>query len=179
MSTGRLDRQAIGRDSKIGRATKMRRRLAATAFAVAVGSLLATSDALAKNDFANGFEDQLGRIVAHQVAHLGHHVLIQTASLGRDHRYRRRAPVVDHVRPRRHAFRHHANPSRRHHYRRHYRHERNHAHDRYCKIRSHHHDRDHGPVSVQASFRDHRESDRAHRTHRRRNDSDRSQYSRH
>ena len=59
------------------RSVSSRRRLARVAVAAVLGgSLLAASPALARNDFQNGFEDQLGRIAAYHAVSVGRHLLL-------------------------------------------------------------------------------------------------------
>jgi len=83
---------------------------AAAGLALFVG--LGASEAEARNDFANGFEDELGRIVAHSVANIGHAAV---AVHYRDHGYHGRR----HWKHRRHH-------RRAKHFNRHYRHKRAH-----------------------------------------------------
>ena len=104
------------------RPTRSRASLLGTALAVSLGTLLlAAEPAQARDEFKDGFEHELGRIVAHGVAAIGHAVL---------------APAVIVHRGVYHNRRHHrSNPyyERRHHRPRgHYRHHRGHRHHASC-----------------------------------------------
>ena len=126
-TTSDRDRQAPASARRPRRIARRAGLAAAATLALGVG--LAASPAAARNDFANGFEDELGRIVAHQVARIGREVV----AVG----YYDRGPYGDegfrHHRPYRYERRHHRYDRRRHRYER--RHCRRHHHVRKVVIR--------------------------------------------
>ena len=54
---------------------KGRANLAATALALGIGTIVFASPAAARDEFKNAFEFELGRIVAHEVAAIGHAIV--------------------------------------------------------------------------------------------------------
>jgi hypothetical protein len=57
----------------------------APALVLGLGLLLATSPAQAKDEFEDGFKDELGRIAAHEAVHAGKHV-VAAVVYGESHR---------------------------------------------------------------------------------------------
>lgn len=141
-NTTRSNTVPIGPASRRGRTA-----LVTTALALGIGSLALANPAAARDEFKNAFEFELGRIVAHQVASVGHAVLTPHVAM---HREIYRAPryYYSHRSPR--SYRH----PHRSHYKRHS-HARHHKRYRSCWHRHDRHDR--------YSRRDHRTSDRRHR----------------
>ena len=128
---------------------KGRTALVTTALALGIGSLVLANPAAARDEFKNAFEFELGRIVAHEVAAVGHAILTPHVAL---HREVYRAPGYYSYRsPHSHRHPHHR------HYRKHS-HARPYKHYRSCRHHYHRHDRHH-----RYSRRDHRMSDRRHR----------------
>lgn len=122
------------------------------ALALALGTLvLGASPADARNDFRNGFEDEMGRIVAHHVAAVGHAILAGPVVIHKEVHIR-------HGRPYRHrVHRHpHARPHR-HKIHRHRAHRRDCGHRGHVRGRGHRHD--HGRIAA-IGKRVHRESER-------------------
>ena len=129
---------------------KGRTALVTTALALGIGSLVLASAATARDEFKNAFEFELGRLVAHQVASVGHAILTPHVAM---HREIYRAPGYYHSYHSPHSHRH----PHRSHYRKHSR-ARHHKHYRSCRHHYDRHDRHH-----RYSRRDHRLSDRRHR----------------
>jgi hypothetical protein len=102
-----------------------RTRLLGSAFAIGLAALaLGAAPASAGSEFKNGFEDELGRIVAHHVAAVGHAVLAAPLIV---HHSRYHAPPR--YRPLPPPVAHHAHAARRR------------GHDRHGHLRRHRHHR--------------------------------------
>lgn len=66
----------------------------APALVLGLGLLLATSPAQAKNEFEDGFKDELGRIAAHEAVRAGKHV-VAAVVYGDSHRHDRQRDRYD------------------------------------------------------------------------------------
>ena len=146
--------------------TSSRARGLAIACAVAIAGVgvVGAAPAQAENDFANGFEDQLGRIAAHQVVNLGAFIL--SGGYYHPQAQVRHAPYgYRHADPYAYGYRH---PTPRKHYRKHKhhrRHHRKHARRAYEPRRPvyRHHDHTHDDYRALQDCDDYPQTTRRHR----------------
>ena len=142
--------------------------LAATALAMGLGTIAVANPASARDEFKNAFEFELGRIVAHEVASIGHAIIRPHVAVHREVYVPTPVhyPVYLYDSHRRHDHRRSWNRGHRHHRKCGHKHgrfdrydRRDHVHDRISKRRDRHRDR----VSDRRDRRWERVSDRRDR----------------